>query len=413
MGLREPNISPGRKDVWEFRTEHALARLAARRSNKAEAEKHVAAAKTILDHLQTVDAALYNQQKVFFPYLTGYVALYTGDTKTALADLQQANTNDPFIQCLIGMAYEKNGEKEKAMEWYRKASTAAAHNPPAAFARPFTRKKLEPMPEAQGKPVEQATLRFIEIKPGDGAPAAWGKQYTVNYTGWLHDGTKFDSSVGKKPLTFVQGRRQVIAGFDVGFEGMKVGGRRIIIPYQLAYGESQRGPIPPKSELTFDVELLDVKDPAPNSGPGSELLFAFDGHARHAIALLEAFPDDKLDWRPSAGVRSVREVCLHMAYGNRLMLTVSNGDAPEDYSKRELEKLTKPQLIQLMTASFDEIRETFRTASAGSLSRDIEFFGNVTTRRGVLTALDTHLAEHVGQLIAYARMNGITPPWSK
>jgi FKBP-type peptidyl-prolyl cis-trans isomerase len=59
------------------------------------------------------------------------------------------------------------------------------------------------IPELPGKPVEQATLRYIEIKPGDGASAAWGKQYTVNYTGWLRDGTQFDSSIGKKPLTFV------------------------------------------------------------------------------------------------------------------------------------------------------------------------------------------------------------------
>ena len=142
LGLKEPNISPGRKDLWEFRTEHALARLAARRGNKAEAQKHVAAAKAVLDHLQSADAALYQQQQAFFPYLTGYVALYTGDYKTALEDLQKANTNDAFIQCLIGMTYEKLGEKDKAMDWYRKASTAGAHNPPAAFARPFTRKKL-------------------------------------------------------------------------------------------------------------------------------------------------------------------------------------------------------------------------------------------------------------------------------
>ena len=56
LGLKEPNISPGRKDLWEFRTEHALARLAARRGNKAEAQKHVAAAKAVLDHLKTADA---------------------------------------------------------------------------------------------------------------------------------------------------------------------------------------------------------------------------------------------------------------------------------------------------------------------------------------------------------------------
>lgn len=142
MGLREPGISPGRKLLWEFRAEHALARLAARRGDKAEAQKHVMAAKAILDQMKTADESLYNQQKVFLPYLTGYVALYTGDPKAALADLQQGNTNDPFIQCLMGMAYEKAGDKAQAMEWYRKASNAGAHNPPAAFARLFTRKKL-------------------------------------------------------------------------------------------------------------------------------------------------------------------------------------------------------------------------------------------------------------------------------
>ena len=142
LGLKEPNISPGRRDLWQFRTEHALARLAARRGNKAEAEKHVTAAKAILDRMQKDDPQLYNQQQVFYPYLTGYVALYLGQLQTALADLQKANTNDAFIQCLIGMTYEKMGLKDQAMEWYRKASDVGAHNPPAAFAKPFTRKKL-------------------------------------------------------------------------------------------------------------------------------------------------------------------------------------------------------------------------------------------------------------------------------
>lgn len=142
LGRKEPNISAGRKDLWEFRTEHALARLAARRGNKAEAQKHVAAAKKVLDHMQTVDAQLHQQQQTFFPYLTGYVALYTGDLQTALADLQKANTNDAFIQCLIGMTHEKMGQKEQAMEWYKKASAVRGSNPPAAFARRFTREKL-------------------------------------------------------------------------------------------------------------------------------------------------------------------------------------------------------------------------------------------------------------------------------
>ncbi len=142
LGLKEPNISPGRKDLWEYRWEHAEARLTARRGNKTEAEKHVAAAKLLLDDMKDKDTKLYDQQKSFLPYLTGYVALYAGDPKTAVSDLEAANGNDAFIQCLLGMAYEKLGDNGKATELYRKAAGVRGHNPPAAFAHNFTRKKL-------------------------------------------------------------------------------------------------------------------------------------------------------------------------------------------------------------------------------------------------------------------------------
>ena len=85
---------------------------------------------------------LRKQQESFFPYLTGYVAFYLGDYEKALADLQKADQGDPFIQCLLGQTYEKLGDKDQAMECYRKASMTHAHNPPAAYARPFARKKL-------------------------------------------------------------------------------------------------------------------------------------------------------------------------------------------------------------------------------------------------------------------------------
>ena len=104
----------------------------------SEAEKHVAAAKAALDEM----TELRRQQEAFFPYLTGYVAFYSGNYKNALADLENANQNDPFIQCLIGQTYEKLGDRDKAMECYKKAAATTAHNPPAAFARPFARKKL-------------------------------------------------------------------------------------------------------------------------------------------------------------------------------------------------------------------------------------------------------------------------------
>src|SRR5713101_5548246 len=126
LGLREPDIKPDRVDLWEFRWQHAQARIAARRGNDAEAQKHVVAAKAALDK------GANPQQAQFFPYLVGYVAFYRGDYKTALEELQKANPNDPFIQCLIAQSYEKLGDKEKAQEFYRKASTTTAHNPPAA-----------------------------------------------------------------------------------------------------------------------------------------------------------------------------------------------------------------------------------------------------------------------------------------
>jgi tetratricopeptide (TPR) repeat protein len=122
------------KDLWDFRWEHALGRIAARRGNKAEAQKHVAAAKAILDR------GLQGQTQ-FFPYLTGYVAFYAGDYKTAVADFQKAN-QDPFIWCMIAQSYEKLGDKAQAMEYYRKAAGSNAHNPPNAFAHPFAKKKL-------------------------------------------------------------------------------------------------------------------------------------------------------------------------------------------------------------------------------------------------------------------------------
>ncbi len=141
LGLKEPGNQTHPKSLWTFRLEHALARIAARRGDKAEAQKHVAAAKAALDG----DPKMAGQQARFYPYLTGYVALYTGDYKAALEELQKAvamQGNDPFLQCLLGMTYDNLGEAEKAKECYRRASTTTAHNPPAAFARPFARKKL-------------------------------------------------------------------------------------------------------------------------------------------------------------------------------------------------------------------------------------------------------------------------------
>jgi tetratricopeptide (TPR) repeat protein len=135
-GLKEPNIKPAHMDLWNFRWEHAQARLAARRGNLADAQDHAGAAKAILDK------GTIPEQEQFFPYLRGYLAFYGQDYKTATEELLKANQLDPFIQCLLGQTYEKLGEKDKAIESYRKAARAIAHNPPAAYAVPLAKKRL-------------------------------------------------------------------------------------------------------------------------------------------------------------------------------------------------------------------------------------------------------------------------------
>jgi len=134
-GLKEPDIKPPRQDLWNFRWEHAQARIAARRGEQAEAQKHVAAAKAIFDK------GIIPEQAQFFPYLRGYVAFYGGNYKTAVEELKQANQNDPFIQCLLAQTYEKLSDKDRASEYYRKAAMATSHNPAAAYAVRVAKKK--------------------------------------------------------------------------------------------------------------------------------------------------------------------------------------------------------------------------------------------------------------------------------
>jgi len=133
--MKQQGLTPAQKDLWDFRWEHAQARIAARRGNAAEAQKHVAAAKAILDKGTNAE------QAPFLSYLTGYVAFYGGDYKTAVADFGKANHEDPFNVCMIAQAYEKLGDTAKASEYYKKALTSSAHNPTNAYARPIAMKK--------------------------------------------------------------------------------------------------------------------------------------------------------------------------------------------------------------------------------------------------------------------------------
>jgi len=137
--LRKSDLTEADKNLWLFRWENAQARIAARRGQATEAQHHVAAAKAALDKANNPDQAR------FYPYLTGYVAFYTGDYKTAITELEKADQHDPFILVLLAQAYEKSGDLGLAKEYYRKVLAVNMHNPTNAFARPIAKKKLKEM----------------------------------------------------------------------------------------------------------------------------------------------------------------------------------------------------------------------------------------------------------------------------
>ena len=130
------DLTDADKNLWLFRWESAQARVAARRNKADEAQQHVAAAKIALDKAKNPD------QMHFYPYLKGYVAFYTGDYKTAIAEFQKADQHDPLILALLGEAYEQSGDAAQAKDYYRKVLEINTHNPTNAFARPLAKKKL-------------------------------------------------------------------------------------------------------------------------------------------------------------------------------------------------------------------------------------------------------------------------------
>ena len=122
---------------------------------------------------------------------------------------------------------------------------------------------------SSASPSQNVNVAFsaTDLIAGTGTTATVGRTVSVHYTGWLYDaskadnkGTQFDSSIGKSPFSFLLGGGQVIAGWDQGVAGMKIGGkRRLVVPPSLGYGSNTVGPIPANSTLVFDVELTFVQ----------------------------------------------------------------------------------------------------------------------------------------------------------
>ena len=133
------------------------------------------------------------------------------------------------------------------------------------------------------------------------------------------------------------------------------------------------------------------------------------------VGLAEAVPQDKYTWRPGEGVRSVSELFLHVTSANYRLPNVIGTPPPEDMNFEEYEKSTTDQaeIVAALKASFAHTRKAYENVADADLENAVKVFGRDSTNAGALITFNGHLSEHLGQGIAYARVNGVVPPWNK
>jgi uncharacterized damage-inducible protein DinB len=131
------------------------------------------------------------------------------------------------------------------------------------------------------------------------------------------------------------------------------------------------------------------------------------------LQLEGAMSQDQMTWAPAEGVRNVATVYLHVAEANYMLVGKITGNAPKG-ERGEIEKSTtdKNEVAEIMKASFSKIKESAANLTEDDLNKEFEMFGMKFTLRNFMITILNHMHEHLGQGIAYARMNGVTPPWS-
>lgn len=164
--------------------------------------------------------------------------------------------------------------------------------------------------------------------------------------------------------------------------------------------------------LLLAIPKLVAQDPLDGLWQG------YDGEWRHVsnqlIALAEATPADKFAWRPAAGVRSTSEVYMHIVTANFWLLSATGQKMPPDL-KQDAEKTitSKPQVIAWLKRSLEAVKQAHLAATPADMSKHVKIDGRNATVDGIYLRIIIHDNEHMGQLIAYARMSGVVPPWSK
>jgi len=158
------------------------------------------------------------------------------------------------------------------------------------------------------------------------------------------------------------------------------------------------------------VQQAPPKLAPPASGFRAEFIANLDEVQEKIMSLAEATPADRFSWRPAPGVRSISEVYMHIAGGNYFLATFIGTPAPKT---NDLEKriTKKNDVLAELRRSFDHLR--IAANNVKDLEKPVKMFGNQTSQRGVLVTMLSHLHEHLGQSVAYARMNGVVPPWSR
>lgn len=156
------------------------------------------------------------------------------------------------------------------------------------------------------------------------------------------------------------------------------------------------------------------KEEMKTGGEMAAVLSQIDQAREKLVALAEATPADKFAWRPAEGVRSMGEVFAHVAGGNYFLPTFWGSKVPDGIDPRGFEKAggDKAKTIDTLKKSFDHLKQQIQALSQADLDKQIKMFGRDATVRDTVLVLATHGHEHLGQAIAYARSNGIKPPWS-
>ena len=151
---------------------------------------------------------------------------------------------------------------------------------------------------------------------------------------------------------------------------------------------------------------------APKNGVRADLLRDLDDVEKKIMQLATVMPASKYSWRPARGVRSVSEVYMHIAGGNYVAAAAVAGKTPS-YAEQNLEQISdKERVLDELRKSFEQLRGAILATTDGDLDKSIRMYGDSSSERAALMTALNHLHEHLGQSIAYARMNGVVPPWS-